>query len=109
MDTELKELVGKKVKKIFLNNYNLRFETDNGNFTYEVTGDCCSHSFFYDFFGVKNLLGHIVKEVKTVELHPTDLFVVPDRGDSTSVYGFSITVEPNEEDWEGEKTAVFSL
>lgn len=34
METELKDLIGKKVIKIFLNQDYLRFETDQGIFTY---------------------------------------------------------------------------
>lgn len=106
----LKDLVGKKINKIFLNQEYLKFETNEGNFVYTVFGDCCSSSFFYDFYGVKNLLeAGVVKEVKEVELHPTDLFVIPDKGDCTAVYGFSITVEPKEYDYYGDRTAVFSF
>jgi hypothetical protein len=110
METELKDLVGKKINKVFINPSHLRFETDGGNFTYTVQGDCCSSSFFYDFYGVKNLLeGGKVKEVKTVELHPTDLFVIPDKGESTSVYGYAITNEQKEDDYYGDRTSVFSF
>lgn len=107
METELKDLVGKKINKIYLNQEYLKFETDGGNFLYTVHGDCCSSSFFYDFYGVKQLLGGKVKEVKEVELHPTDLFVVPDKGDSTAVYGFAITTEGT--DYYGDRTSVFSF
>ena len=111
METALKDLVGKKINKVFINTNYLKFETSGGNFVYLVTGDCCSNSFFYDFYGVKNLLeGGIVKEVKTVDLHPTDLFVVPNKGDSIQVYGYAITTEPKEEDdYCGERTSVFSF
>lgn len=109
METELKDLVGKKVNKIFLNQSYLKFETNEGNFVYTVEGDCCSYSFFYDFYGVKNILGGKIKEIKTIELHPTDLFVIPDKGDCTSVYGYSITLESKEGDYYGESTAVFSF
>lgn len=104
----LKDLVGKKINKIFLNQEYLKFETNEGNFVYTVYGDCCSSSFFYDFYGVKNLLeAGVVKEVKEIELHPTDLFVVPDKGDSTAVYGFAITTEGT--DYYGDRTSVFSF
>ena len=110
METELKDLVGKKINKVFINEMYLKFETDGGNFVYEVTGDCCSYSFFYDFYGVKNFLeGGKVTEVKEVELDPTDLFVVPDKGDVTAVYGFAITTAPKENDYYGERTSVFSF
>jgi len=110
MERELKDLVGKKINKVFINEMFLKFETDGGNFVYEVTGDCCSHSFFYDFYGVKNLLeGGKVTEVKEVALHPTDLFVVPDVGDYTQVYGYAITTAPKENYYYGERTSVFSF
>ena len=113
METKLKDLVGKKINKIFINQEHLKFETNCGSFVYEVTGGCCSTSFFYDFYGVKNLFrGGKVKEVKEVDLHPTDLFVVPDEGDTTQVYGYSITVEPTKDDRDyylGDRTAVFSF
>ena len=109
MDT-LKDLVGKKINRIFVNQKYLKFKTNEGNFTYTVLGDCCSNSFFYDFYGVRNLLeGGKIKEVKEVKLHPTDLFVIPDKGDNTSVYGFSITIELEENDYYRERTAVFSF
>lgn len=109
MEIELKDIVGKIINKVFFNSKYLKFETNEGNFIYTVEGDCCSYSFFYDFYGVNNLIGRKVKEVKEVELHPTDLFVTPDKGDCTSVYGFSITLEPKEDDYYGESTAVFSF
>lgn len=109
MTRDLKDLIGTVVNKLYVNIEYLKFETDKGNFVYTVVGDCCSCSFFYDFYGVENLLGRKIKEVKEVELHPTDLFVIPDKGDCTAVYGFSITLEPKEGDFYGESTAVFSF
>lgn len=67
--TELKELIGATVKKIFMNDEYLKFETDKGDFLYTVEGDCCSHSYLYDFYGVKNLLNNgPITDVKTVEI-----------------------------------------
>lgn len=106
---KLQDLVGRKINKVFLNSHHLKFETDAGNLIYTVLGDCCSNSFFYDFYGVKNLIGRKVKEVKEIELHPTDLFVIPDKGDCTAVYGFSITSEKKESDYYGDPTSVFSF
>ena len=105
--TELQDLIGKKVKRLFLNDQFLKFETDNGDFTYAVDGDCCSHSYFYDFYGVKNLLENgAIKEIKEVELNPTDLLAKKDDYDSISVYGFQITTESEEY---GDVTSVFSF
>ena len=40
---------------------------------YEVEGDCCSYSYFHDFFGVPHLLNNgAVTEVGDVDLAPDD-------------------------------------
>lgn len=103
---EIKDLIGKSVKKIFLNTEYLKFETDDGDFTYTVTGDCCSHSFFYDFYGVKNLLenGKVI-DVKEVELSPERMIPKPEN-DSLQFYGYQITTKSKDF---GEVTSVFSF
>lgn len=102
-----KVLPGKVIKKIFFDKQNLRLETDLGNFTYEVDGDCCSHSEFWDFYGVKNLIGSRVISVSEVELDPSTGSRRPDgNDDSTQYYGYKIVAE--NEKW-GEITAVFSF
>lgn len=106
MQTELKDLIGKKITKIYINEEYLRFDTDNGNYTYVVSGDCCSHSYFYDFYGVKNLLENgAIKEIKNVQLDPTDLKVRDPHGDDIKVYGYQFTTEGKY----GDVTAVFSF
>ena len=54
----MKKLIGRNVKKIFMNDENLYFETDKGFLHYTVEGDCCSYSYFHDFIGVKKLLNN---------------------------------------------------
>lgn len=91
MKTELKNLIGKTIHKIFINTRFLKFETSGGDYIYEVTGDCCSSSYFFDFYGVKNLLGKVIKEVKEVELITGDKLVYStDNGDDIKVYGYQI-------------------
>lgn len=107
MDTELKDLIGKKVLKIYLNKTYLKFETDQGNLVYIVEGDCCSSSYFFDFYGVKNLLeNEKVIAAKEVELHPSDLLAHNNAYEIISVYGYQITTESKEY---GEVTSVFSF
>ncbi len=108
METELKDLIGKSVEKIFINNKYLKFVTDGGEFIYKVSGDCCSSSFFYDFYGVKNILGKRVKEVKEVKLMPGDVLVKNEGNyELTQVYGYQIF---NDRDEYGEPTtSVFSF
>lgn len=107
METPLSDLVGKKIDKIFINSEYLKFVTSEGNFTYVVQGDCCSHSYFYDFYGVKNLIenGKII-DIKTVELLPSDVFYLnKNYSNEIKVYGFQITTEGKY----GEVTSVFSF
>lgn len=106
MYTELKNLIGKKVKQIFMNSDLLRFVTDKGNLTYRVEGDCCSHSYFYDFYGVKNLLENgEITEIKEVELSPERKIPKPNN-DSLSFYGYQIMTINKQF---GEVTSTFSF
>ncbi len=108
---ELKNLIGKKVNRVFINSNYLKFETDKGNLVYKVSGDCCSHSYFHDFFGVKNLLENgVVKDVKEVELLSGDVLVENNSeegygGEKLKVYGYQITTEGKY----GDMTSVFSF
>ena len=112
MCNNIDELIGKKIKRIFMNEYILKFETDQGNFTYTVFGDCCSQSVFYDFIGVKKLLENgAVKAVKTIELTDEEIEIY-EKSDKKNyqdviiIYGFSLTTE---DPIFGEVTSVFSF
>lgn len=65
---KIKDLVGYTVKRIFMNENALKFETDKGSYVFTVEGDCCSSSYFYDFTGADKLLNHEIKKVEEVEL-----------------------------------------
>lgn len=116
METSLKHLIGKKIKQIFLNQEMMKFVTDAGDFVYSVSGDCCSHSYIHDFYGVEKLLKNgEVTDVKRVELTKDDKSYIgyspEDRGDNDSwdyiaCYGYQIFV--NDPEW-GEVTACFSF
>lgn len=111
-ETELKEkLLGKKIQKIFLSQSYLKFETDQGNVLFQVEGDCCSHSYFFDFYGVKKLLENgPVTDFKSVPIKEGDFNAVTktdeDYGDVIQCYGYAITTESPEF---GEQTSVFSF
>lgn len=115
----MKEIIGTKITNIFFNEDYLRFKTDKGDFTYEVDGDCCSTSVFYDFFGVKKLLENgAVTEVEEIAIHPKDIVTTKESEWYTSqkdnkrsdedikVYGFAITTISEEF---GEMTSVVSF
>ena len=114
MITGIDKLVGKKVKRIFMNEEYLKFETDKGNIVFSVSGDCCSQSCFYDFIGVKKLLtGNEIVSAKEISLNANDITIV--NGDdkdkksyqeSIQVYGFEIVTK---DPMLGDVTSVFSF
>jgi len=102
---DLKEiLVGKTVRKIHLDSDQLAFKTDENDYVFSVEGDCCSHSYFQDFYGVKNLIDSKIKNIETIELVPGDSLVADDYED-IKVYGYRIITEGNY----GEQSSVFSF
>ncbi len=103
-------LVGKKVKEVYMNQEYLKFVTDKGNVVFTVYGDCCSSSYFHDFYGVKKLLenGEVVN-FKEVELKEGDYNWVPENHDGAECiqcYGYAITTVSPEF---GEVTSIFSF
>lgn len=85
----------------------LKFETDDGTFLFSVSGDCCSTSKFYDFYGVKNLLNNgKITEVKQVELNPDLEKDINKFDESIQVYGYQFTTVSERF---GEMTSVFSF
>lgn len=120
----MKDLIGATVNKIYINEDTLVFDTNKGMLAYEVTGDCCSHSYFYDFQKPEYLINgdpRMVVDVKEVELVEGDYNWVPytsderkakglqaedDYSDCVACYGYQI-VTVNQE-W-GEVTSVFSF
>jgi hypothetical protein len=110
-----KELIGHKIVAIKMNKYYLVFKTDKDVIAYGVDGDCCSQSYFYDFYGVENLLKNgEIKDVTAVNLldgdfnstrviNPVEQAFI-DSGE-LKLYGFQITTEGEF----GEVTSVFSF
>jgi hypothetical protein len=99
---DLSDLVGKTVKAIEWGEENLVFSTDDGVVAYQVDGDCCSRSYFHDFYGVAHLLnnGPVVsaREIP-LDSHEGDY-------DEIKCYGYElVTTHPK---W-GEVTSVLSF
>lgn len=102
-----KTLIGSKVEKIFMNEKYLKFETNNGNEVFEVEGDCCSWSVFYDFIGVKKLLNNkLVKFVEEIDLKVDVSEDTKKYNECIEVYGYRIITEDPEF---GEVSSVFSF
>jgi hypothetical protein len=62
----------KTVEAVFMDEKNLTFVTDSGDVSFAVAGECCSKSYFFDFYGIKNLLGSKVVKFEKVDLSPGD-------------------------------------
>lgn len=112
-DDLYKDLIGKKITEIHMDDDNLAFITADGDWVgYEVYGDCCSWSYFHDFFGVQKLLDNgPVKEFTYVDLedeevYKGDLNAGRDHDECLQVYGYKLVTEHPL--W-GEQTSVFSF
>lgn len=108
-DSELgAAIIGKSVSAVWFGEEYITFETDAGDVSYYVDGDCCSNSYFFDFYGVQNLLSNgPVTAFEGVDLAPGDPgYHNPDCGysypgpstcgyqhDSLEVYGYRLTTE----------------
>src|SRR5690242_380172 len=93
-------LIGATVVGIYVSEEYLTFETNRGLVTYTVDGDCCSHSYFFDFHGVENLLSNgPVIAFESVDLSPGDVgYQDPaatrrEYDEEVVVYGFRLTTE----------------
>ena len=98
----LDRLVGREVRGILMAEEALTFETDREPVSYYVDGDCCSHSYFHDFYGVEKLLGSTVTAFESVDLSEGDPgwrkeTWVEGAGhhdyEEIQVYGFRLTFE----------------
>lgn len=107
MSTEnpLSVLVSHTITKISWSASYLQFVTEVGNIeTFTVEGDCCSMSYFHDFYGVAHLLKNgPVKSVKEITL---DCDVEGEYGELRQFYGYElVTTHPV---W-GDVTSVLSF
>lgn len=95
----MEQLIGKTINKIFLDEDYLTFEVDNGEIiTFVAIGDCCSISVWYDFYGVEEILGKKVIDVKDIQLTNDDFLqkrlISKDNKNydsSIEIYGVSLT------------------
>lgn len=103
---ELDALVGRSIRRVFMNEEFLLFDTDAGPLAFTVEGDCCSSSYFYDFVGVGKLLanGRVVSVASIDMADPDD--EDSRRGYVVVAYGFEVVTEHPM--W-GEQTSVLSF
>lgn len=114
MNHELESIVGQKVLSINMDRTYLTFHTENGPVSYWTNSQCCSKSYFFDFYGVSNLIGNIVTGFEEIQLSPGDegyrkrtfdtkrtgnlkgkakKLASVDSGIHTKVYGYRLTAE----------------
>lgn len=109
-EENIKQLIGKTVKQIFMNEEYLKFVTDGGTFVFTVEGDCCSDSYFYDFLGIKKILaGNPIVSFEAVDLLDDDprAKVLPDENEEEIIcYDYEIVTEDPKFE---EVTSVFSF
>ena len=101
-------LIGRTVSAIYVSESRLTFDTDAGQVSYEVEGDCCSSSYFHDVVGVEHLLSNgPVTAFEEVDLQPGDPgYHDPNcegswtgpaacggNHDAIAVYGYRLTTE----------------
>lgn len=100
---EYDALIGARIWAIHMDESQLVFDTDRGRIGYHVEGDCCSTSYFFDFYGVANLLaGEPVTAFEAVDLAPGDVGYRPETweqgvgvicrdAEEIQVYGYRLT------------------
>lgn len=113
-DLAVASVVGRKVKAVRITEEILQFDFEEGeSVAFTVYGDCCSHSYFYDFHGVEKLLENgPVTEFSPIDLKESEYVYsydpdnVDHEYDEIQVYGWRLVTEHPL--W-GEQTSVFSF
>jgi hypothetical protein len=97
-ETKMVEAIaGKTITSILFSEDFLTLETTEGDIHLVVEGDCCSRSYFFDFYGVVNLLRSKVIRFEPVALSPGDVGYHEETYDVSEV----------KDDWIGNYVQVF--
>lgn len=112
----LDKLVGKTVTAVHMSEDTLVFIAGGEQIAFGVDQECCSTSYFYDFHGLKALLGgHPISGVEALPVedesngaprYPMNLVTGYEENCRTSVYGYRITIDDPSF---GPTSAVFSF
>ncbi len=105
--------IGKKISVIRFHTQALIFEFDNGTYLpLGVDADCCSYSYFYDFIGVKKIIGKKIIGFEEIELSDSELDESQKeqcKNRELDLYGYKIICEDNNDKFMTSNTAVFSF
>lgn len=85
---ETVKFAGKSIERIYMDEDRLTFVTNSGMYSYEVDGLCCSRSYFFDFYGVENLIGSVIESFEWIELSADEKCIENDMFSYTDVYGY---------------------
>lgn len=84
-------LIGKKVLSIYGDKNSFAIETDQGSYTFDAYGDCCSVSWFENISGIDNLVGHTVLSVRTDDLPSPESS--EESYECIQAYGWTVTTD----------------
>lgn len=98
-------MIGKNVTGVEMSEDHLVFRAGDEVFVFDVEGDCCSWSYFYDFYGAASLIRNgPVTEVEEIDLgEPKDANAM--KCDCCAAYGFRLITEGRY----GDQSAVVSF
>jgi|SRR4030095_5640753 len=85
-------LNGERIKQINIqDDYRLYITTDKGVHSFSVSGDCCSHSYFYEISNIHQMVTWVVKDIEEITMPevPED----QQQDESTIAYGYKIHTE----------------
>jgi hypothetical protein len=83
-------LVGQRIKAIYVNSETLHIVTDKAVHKFEVEGDCCSHSYFYEVQNVSQMISWVAKEIEKIGMPNPEQ---PDEYGLLQAYGYKIHTE----------------
>lgn len=98
MDTSC--LIGKTIGRIYMDRNYLTFHTDDGYFTFTVTGHIPSYSHFADFYGVTNLFGATITGFEEIYPKPGEpgyrRRAFPQHPRGKKVHGYKLKTDKDE-------------
>lgn len=95
-ECDFRALVGKTIRHIYMDGGDLVFDIgDEESIAYTVEGDCCSHSYFYDFLGIEHLLnnGPIIEQGTSGDVSLTGAGWDEEGYEDVKVYGYKLVTE----------------
>jgi len=82
-------LIGKTVQSVFLTDdkQGLKFECDDGTYTFILDNSCCSNGWIEHVSGVEDLKGSTISDIRYIQME----HVIPSLQDVDLIYGVKFT------------------